>query len=244
MYKVLFQKIQGTRNHENVIKLDSMQVYSCHWDQCNAVKALYNHICLVYLLCHSDLSHNLPPSSLEQTELVRMAGTCSEGKCRSVVSRSLHIVMPRSLEEDILQSHPSCFLAEKGVNSTKLQPQTSGLNKITTEKDQRQADFTTQRQDQNMVESKSPRCRIMYDPAVYTRLLMICRWTKLIKFNLKIHILYFIVRDCYNLFKEPEVYTNCRSDCFSNQFFTQCAKALLYKESNMIGVLGHRIIKN
>ena len=55
-------------------------------------------------------------------------------------------------------------------------------------------------------------------------------------------MIYFIPRDCYNLFKEPEVYNNCRSDCFSNQFFMQCAKVLLYKANNMTGVLGPPVI--
>merc|ERR1712243_309660 len=43
-------------------------------------------------------------------------------------------------------------------------------------------------------------CRGRYDTAIYTTLDNICE-------------------DCYNLYKEPDVHSMCRADCFSSGYF-------------------------
>ena len=54
-------------------------------------------------------------------------------------------------------------------------------------------------------------CRGIYNPSVYTRLKKICT-------------------DCYNLFKEPEVYNYCMSGCFDSSFFFTCTTTLMIEE--------------
>ena len=36
--------------------------------------------------------------------------------------------------------------------------------------------------------------------------------------------------DCYNLYKEPEVHSLCRSDCFTSAFFRRCVDSLMLQE--------------
>merc|ERR1712088_192435 len=43
-----------------------------------------------------------------------------------------------------------------------------------------------------------------------------------------------ICEDCYNLYKDPEVHTFCRADCFSTSFFQNCCQALLLKEDRFL----------
>merc|ERR1711997_1119341 len=38
-----------------------------------------------------------------------------------------------------------------------------------------------------------------------------------------------ICKDCFNLFKDPEVYHLCRSDCFGTGFFNECMETILLK---------------
>merc|ERR1712165_138370 len=65
-------------------------------------------------------------------------------------------------------------------------------------------------------------CRGRYDTAIYTTLDNICE-------------------DCYNLYKEPDVHSMCRADCFSSGYFQYCLQALLLEEDrfvNMAQVIG------
>ena len=57
-------------------------------------------------------------------------------------------------------------------------------------------------------------CKGLYNPSVFMRLLNICR-------------------DCFNLYKEPEVYTLCTDGCFNNKYLLHCAKALLVEEHKL-----------
>ena len=59
--------------------------------------------------------------------------------------------------------------------------------------------------------STSAMCKGLYNPSAYTRLVTICR-------------------DCFNLYKEPEVYSLCMGGCFDSQHFMHCAKTLLLEE--------------
>ena len=82
-------------------------------------------------------------------------------------------------------------------------------------------------------------CRGRYDTAIFTTLDNICE-------------------DCYNLYKEPDIHSMCRSevednqnyikailfyraDCFSSGYFQYCLQALLLEEDrfvNMAQVIG------
>ena len=59
--------------------------------------------------------------------------------------------------------------------------------------------------------SKSSECRGLYNPSAYKKLELICT-------------------DCYNLFKESEVYTYCMSGCFASPFFLTCVRSLMMEE--------------
>ena len=58
-------------------------------------------------------------------------------------------------------------------------------------------------------------CRGLYNPASHRRLLNICR-------------------DCYNLFREAEVFSMCTANCFDSPFFLTCAKALLMELDTVV----------
>eukprot|EP00092_Neocalanus_flemingeri_P094808 GFUD01120582.1.p1 GENE.GFUD01120582.1~~GFUD01120582.1.p1 ORF type:complete len:215 (-),score=77.09 GFUD01120582.1:108-725(-) len=62
--------------------------------------------------------------------------------------------------------------------------------------------------------STSSMCRGLYNPPAYTKLVTICR-------------------DCFNLFKEPEVYTMCMEGCFDTPHFFHCAKMLLVEKEKV-----------
>lgn len=69
-------------------------------------------------------------------------------------------------------------------------------------------------------------CRGVYDKSIYARLDRVCQ-------------------DCYNLYREPELHTLCRGNCFSNKFFNGCLESLLLQDesptySNMIDILGRK----
>jgi len=67
-------------------------------------------------------------------------------------------------------------------------------------------------------------CRGRYDTAIYTTLDNICE-------------------DCYNLYKEPDIHSMCRADCFSSAYFQNCLQALLLEEDrfvNMAQIIGKR----
>ncbi|CAG9136472.1 unnamed protein product [Plutella xylostella] len=50
-------------------------------------------------------------------------------------------------------------------------------------------------------------CKGVYDASIFARLDRICD-------------------DCYNLFREPELYTLCRKDCFTSDYFKGCVEVL------------------
>ncbi|KAL0820131.1 hypothetical protein ABMA28_006068 [Loxostege sticticalis] len=50
-------------------------------------------------------------------------------------------------------------------------------------------------------------CKGVYDAAIFARLDRICD-------------------DCYNLFREPQLYTLCRQDCFTTDYFKGCVEVL------------------
>ncbi|GFQ81993.1 ion transport peptide-like [Trichonephila clavata] len=54
-------------------------------------------------------------------------------------------------------------------------------------------------------------CMGVYDKAKFARLDRVCE-------------------ECYQLFRESDVHTFCRSNCFKNDFFQQCVDALLLRK--------------
>jgi len=60
-------------------------------------------------------------------------------------------------------------------------------------------------------------CRGRYDTSIYTQLDNICE-------------------DCYNLYKEADVHSFCRGDCFSSSYFQRCLQALLLEEGRFINM--------
>ncbi|PZC73065.1 CHH-like protein isoform X2 [Helicoverpa armigera] len=59
-------------------------------------------------------------------------------------------------------------------------------------------------------------CKGVYDAAIFARLDRICD-------------------DCYNLFREPQLYTLCREKCFTSPYFKGCMESLyLYDEKEQI----------
>merc|ERR1719464_2598597 len=67
-------------------------------------------------------------------------------------------------------------------------------------------------------------CRGRYDTAIFTTLDNICE-------------------DCYNLYKEPDIHSMCRADCFSSASFQHCLQALLLEQDrfvNMAQIIGKR----
>jgi len=59
----------------------------------------------------------------------------------------------------------------------------------------------------------SLQCRGEYDPSRFAQLDGICE-------------------DCYNLYREPEVHSLCRKDCFSSDTFKQCLQSLLLEKES------------
>ncbi|XP_048509687.1 ion transport peptide isoform X2 [Athalia rosae] len=69
-------------------------------------------------------------------------------------------------------------------------------------------------------------CKGVYDRSLFARLDRICE-------------------DCYNLFREPQLHSLCRQDCFSTQYFTSCIQALLLEDEKekfqeMVEYLGRK----
>ncbi|XP_015913612.1 ion transport peptide-like [Parasteatoda tepidariorum] len=54
-------------------------------------------------------------------------------------------------------------------------------------------------------------CMGVYDKSKFARLDRVCE-------------------ECYQLFRESDVHTLCRSNCFKNSYFTQCVDALLLEK--------------
>ncbi|XP_072379718.1 CHH-like protein isoform X2 [Diabrotica undecimpunctata] len=54
-------------------------------------------------------------------------------------------------------------------------------------------------------------CKGVYDKSIFARLDRICE-------------------DCYNLFREPSIYSLCRDSCFSDKYFKGCVESLLMDE--------------
>ncbi|XP_058808244.1 ion transport peptide isoform X2 [Phymastichus coffea] len=54
-------------------------------------------------------------------------------------------------------------------------------------------------------------CKGVYDKSLFARLDRICE-------------------DCYNLFREPQLHTLCRQNCFGSEYFTSCIQALLLED--------------
>merc|ERR1711915_694855 len=62
------------------------------------------------------------------------------------------------------------------------------------------------------VETKMPQeCRGLYNPSAYKRLELICS-------------------DCYNLFKESDIYSFCMTGCFDSPVFFTCVRSLMLEE--------------
>ncbi|XP_046753291.1 ion transport peptide isoform X2 [Diprion similis] len=69
-------------------------------------------------------------------------------------------------------------------------------------------------------------CKGVYDRSLFARLDRICE-------------------DCYNLFREPQLHSLCRQDCFSTQYFTSCIQVLLLEDEKdkfqeMVEYLGRK----
>ncbi|KAF0292091.1 Ion transport peptide-like [Amphibalanus amphitrite] len=54
-------------------------------------------------------------------------------------------------------------------------------------------------------------CRGVFNKSVYARLNTICR-------------------DCFELYKEPELHGLCRSECFTTEYFKGCLQALVIED--------------
>ncbi|GFT62757.1 ion transport peptide-like [Nephila pilipes] len=54
-------------------------------------------------------------------------------------------------------------------------------------------------------------CMGIYDKAKFARLDRVCE-------------------ECYQLFRESDVHTSCRSNCFKNDYFMKCVDALLLRK--------------
>ncbi|XP_034951409.1 ion transport peptide [Chelonus insularis] len=54
-------------------------------------------------------------------------------------------------------------------------------------------------------------CKGVYDKSIFARLDRVCE-------------------DCYNLFREPQIHSLCRQECFSSKYFTSCIQALLLED--------------
>nr|XP_037287909.1 crustacean hyperglycemic hormone-like [Rhipicephalus microplus] len=39
-----------------------------------------------------------------------------------------------------------------------------------------------------------------------------------------------VCEECYQLYQDPKAYNMCRDNCFKNEYFFQCAEALLLKD--------------
>ncbi|KAL3225040.1 hypothetical protein MRX96_026149 [Rhipicephalus microplus] len=39
-----------------------------------------------------------------------------------------------------------------------------------------------------------------------------------------------VCEECYQLYQDPKAYNMCRDNCFKNEYFLQCAEALLLKD--------------
>ncbi|XP_015913567.1 crustacean hyperglycemic hormone [Parasteatoda tepidariorum] len=57
-------------------------------------------------------------------------------------------------------------------------------------------------------------CMGVYDKSKFARLDRVCE-------------------ECYQLVRESDVHTSCRSNCFKNDFFTQCVDALLLRKDRL-----------
>ncbi|XP_067002616.1 ion transport peptide isoform X2 [Anabrus simplex] len=69
-------------------------------------------------------------------------------------------------------------------------------------------------------------CKGVYDKSIFARLDRICE-------------------DCYNLFREPQLHSLCRSKCFSSEYFEGCLDTLQLKEeeekyNQMVQFLGKK----
>ncbi|OXA42830.1 ion transport peptide isoform X2 [Folsomia candida] len=69
-------------------------------------------------------------------------------------------------------------------------------------------------------------CKGVYDKGIFAKLDRICD-------------------DCYNLYREPQLHSLCRSNCFGSPYFKGCLDALLLNEEDgkfdeMIEILGKK----
>ncbi|CAF4788128.1 unnamed protein product [Pieris macdunnoughi] len=65
-------------------------------------------------------------------------------------------------------------------------------------------------------------CKGVFDAAIFARLDRICD-------------------DCYNLFREPQLYTLCRKDCFMTDYFKGCVEVL--QETDQLEIFKKYIIQ-
>ena len=95
-----------------------------------------------------------------------------------------------------MDNHPSCFQPGK-LETVLVDWKQAQEKKLEVEvQQQQQQQEQEQDQDQDRVERDSPRCRLLYDPAVYTRLLMVCRsgfYEDLLIRHIKLSEIYFTI---------------------------------------------------
>ena len=46
-----------------------------------------------------------------------------------------------------------------------------------------------------------------------------------------------ICTDCYNMYREVEVFNQCTDQCFTTQTFLRCAKSLLISKNEVINIV-------
>ena len=156
-------------------------------------------------LCEASLRARQPPAGEARQWPVGQVGQASAGEARQPPLDLL--VTKLRATKNITRGHQNLITRTaqptageiNSLNSTNNLNVTKSGPAQRTEKPEREAE-----RDALFLDS----CRGVYNPAAQTRLLNICR-------------------DCYNLFREVDVFSLCTAGCFTSPFFLTCAKALI-----------------
>ena len=159
--------------------------------------------------CHGQVAGGSCQAESEQ--FIEISGTCSAGgHCRGLHGQvRLHheacIGSRRVLDPLQRIDRVKQFLRKNMKSETKL------LKSDSTTTNSSQPVIKLEREESNFPSIPNAKCRGLYNPSAYQKLENICS-------------------DCYNLYKEPEVYTYCMSGCFDSSYFLTCVKGLMIEE--------------
>ena len=170
--------------------------------------------------CHGKVEGGFCQAETEQFTAV--SGTCSAGgHCKG-------------LHGQVRLHHEACTGSRGALGSLQqidrvkqflrknIKSETKVIKPDITAKNITQPVITLEQEESNFPSISSSKCRGLYNPSAYQKLENICT-------------------DCYNLYKEPEVYTYCMSGCFDSSYFLTCVKGLMMEEEmvvelvNMVG---------